>query len=83
MARMKIADPAAAEEGYQDLLLGLEKKPYPSVEALRNIQRMMALLNPRVAKVRPEEVIEARIIRKLDESGFIDSLYDPRKRGPL
>ncbi len=81
MVHMKLTDPVAAEEGYQDLMLGLEKKPYPSVEALRNIQRMMGLMNPKVTKVKPEDVIDARLVRKLDESGFIDGLYDsPGKR---
>jgi NitT/TauT family transport system substrate-binding protein len=80
VSRMKITDAAVADEGYQDLLLGLEKKPYPSLEALRNIQKMMASLNPKAALVRPEEVIDARIIRQLDESGFIDGLYDAKRR---
>ena len=80
MIYMKLTDPAAAEEGFQDLMLGIEKKPYPSVEALRNIQRMMGLMNPKVTKVRPEDLIDARIIRKLDESGFIDSLYNSSSR---
>jgi len=35
----------------------------------------MKLHNPKVAKVRVEELIEDRLIRKLDESGFIDRLY--------
>ncbi len=82
MAHMKITDTAAAEESYRDLLLGIEKKPYPSLEALRNIQRMMALMNPKVARVKPEEIIDAAIIRKLDESGFIDGLYNSQRRKP-
>ena len=79
-AKMKITDAAAAEEGYQDLLIGIERKPYPSVEALRNIQKLMSQMNPKVAAVRVEEIVEPRIIRRLDESGFIDSLYDAKKR---
>ena len=39
--KMKITDPATAEESYQDLLTGNEKKPYPSIEALRNVQKLM------------------------------------------
>ena len=78
--KMKIADPATAEEGYQDLLTGNEKKPYPSVDALRNVQKLMASMNPKVAGLKPEEIAEPRIIRRLDESGFIDSLYDTKKR---
>jgi len=79
-AKMKIADPATAEEGYQDLLTGNEKKPYPSVDALRNVQKLMASMNPKVAGLKPEEIAEPRIIRRLDESGFIDSLYETKKR---
>ncbi|MSP38109.1 MAG: ABC transporter substrate-binding protein [Deltaproteobacteria bacterium] len=78
--KMKISDPAAAEEGYQDMLIGIERKPYPSIEALRNIQKLMAQMNPKVASVKSEDVIDARIIRRLDESGFIDALYEAKKR---
>ena len=78
--KMKIGDPAAAEEGYQDMLIGIERKPYPSVEALRNIQKLMAQMNPKVASVKVDEIVEPRLIRRLDESGFIDALYDAKKR---
>lgn len=80
MDQMKLADPSVAEEGYQELLLGMEQKPYPSLEPLRNIQRVMGLMNPKVNKVKLEDIIEPRIVRKLDESGFIDSLYDSTKK---
>ncbi|MET0690124.1 MAG: hypothetical protein ABWZ38_03765 [Candidatus Binatia bacterium] len=45
--KMKITDPATAEESYQDLLTGNEKKPYPSIDALRNVQKLMATMNPK------------------------------------
>ena len=65
---------------YQDLLTDNEKKPYPSIDAQRNVQKLMAAMNPKVASLKPEEIVEPRIIRRLDESGFIDSLYDSKKR---
>jgi hypothetical protein len=55
-------------------LLTPNRKPYPTLEGLRNIQRLMALQNPKVAGVRVEELIESRFIRKLDESGFIEKV---------
>jgi NitT/TauT family transport system substrate-binding protein len=64
-----------AEEGYKDMLLGLERRPYPLVEGLKNIQRLMKIRNPRMAELKVEELIDDRFIRKLDESGFIDRLY--------
>jgi len=73
---MKLTDPAVAEEGYQDLMVGFEKKPYPSIEGLRNVQRMMALMNPKVTKINVEDLVDGSLIRKLDKSGFIDNLFD-------
>ena len=78
MRQMKLNDPAILEEGYQDLLVGFEKKPYVSAEGLRNIQRMMGSLNPKVSRVKVDELIDNRFVRKLDENGFIDGLYDRR-----
>ena len=72
---MKLSNPALLEEGYQDLQVGVEKKPYAQVEGLRNIQRMMATLNPKVKGIRVEDLIDNRFVRKLDESGYIDALY--------
>jgi hypothetical protein len=75
MRQMKLNDPVTLEEGYQDLLVGFEKKPYGNAEGLRNIQRMMGNLNPKVSRIKVEELIDNRFIRKLDDSGFIDGLY--------
>ncbi len=78
MRYMKLSDPAILEDGYQDLLIGLEKKPYAAAEGLRNIQRIMATLNPKVIRSKIEDIIDNRFVRKLDESGFIDGLYSKR-----
>jgi ABC-type nitrate/sulfonate/bicarbonate transport system substrate-binding protein len=64
-----------AEEGYKDMLLGLERKPFPSVEGIKNIQRLMKSRNPRMADLKVEDLIDASFMHKLDESGFIDRLY--------
>ena len=74
MRHFKITDSAVAEEGYQDYLNGVERRPIPTVEGLRNIRRLMATINPKNANVKIEDLIDARLIRKLDESGFIDRM---------
>jgi len=81
MRRLKIDDAKVAEDGYQDLLTSIERKPFPSLEGLRNIRRLMATQNPKTANVKVEDLIDSRIIRKLDETGFIDkvaALYNLR-----
>ena len=44
MRRLRITDMGLAEDGYQELLTrgGLEKRPHPSLEGMRNVQRLMA-----------------------------------------
>lgn len=73
--RLKIADPALAMRGYEDLLQATDRKPFPSVEGLRNVQRLMKLQNSAVAGLKPENLIDGRLMKELDESGFIDQLY--------
>ena len=67
--------PQEAEEGYKDMLLGLERKPFPSTDGLKNIQRLMKSRNPKMAELKVENLIDASFMHKLDESGFIDKLY--------
>ena len=75
VTRLKISNPALAEQGYQDLLRATDRKPYPSMEGLSNVQRLMKLRNPAVAGLKPESLVDARLIQELDQSGFIDQLY--------
>ena len=74
MRRLRI-DAATAEEGYADLHRAVDRKPYASAEGMRNVQRLMALRHSKIAEVKIDNVIDNRIIKKLDESGFIDKVY--------
>jgi ABC-type nitrate/sulfonate/bicarbonate transport system substrate-binding protein len=74
MKHLRITDHAAAEESYQEILL-FNRKPYPSIKGMRDVQRLLALQNPKVGNVKIEEIVESRFVRKLDDSGFIDRLY--------
>ncbi len=72
---LKLNDPAAAEEGYQDLLLSLDRRPMPSLEGLRNMQRLLKTRNPKLETIKVEDLIDDRIVKRLEESGFISRLY--------
>jgi len=69
-----LTDIATAKAGYETLG-DLNRKPYPSVEKLKNLQRIMALHNSQVLKLNPEDLVHDRVVRTLDESGVIDRLY--------
>ena len=74
MHRMK-TDATIAEEGYLDLLRGMERKPMPTVASMVHVQRLMKLQNPKIGEVKLEDINDAKLIKKLDDSGFIDRAF--------
>ena len=64
-----------ADEGYTDLVLGTDKKPYAAPAGVSNVVRLMKRSNPKVERVKAEQLIDDRILKKLDQSGFIDEMY--------
>jgi len=74
MNRFKSSDASLVEQEYADAVKDLEPKPYPSVEGVRNMQRLMQLQNPRLASISPTSLIDSTFIRRLDENGFIGQL---------
>jgi len=75
MARLNILSPEAAEVAYKEFLGRASGKPYVSVAAAQNYQRVLAFNDPRVLKVKIEDLLEDRFVRKLEESGVLDRLY--------
>jgi ABC-type nitrate/sulfonate/bicarbonate transport system substrate-binding protein len=51
MRRLRV-DAAAGEEGYADMLRGVDRKPLASIEGMRNLQRLLKPRNPRSAKLK-------------------------------
>lgn len=74
MRRLR-TEAAGAEDAYVDLLRGVERKPFASLDGMRNLQRLLKSGNPKIAAVKVDEIVDNRIMRRLDESGFIERTY--------
>jgi|SRR5262245_21466353 len=74
MNRLKLADPTIAEEGLADAVSEFDRRPYPSIEGLKNMQRLLATQNPRLADVNPATLMDLTLMRKLEENGFLAQL---------
>ena len=70
-----IFEDGAAEKGLGELAATLVRKPYPSIERLRNMQRMMATARPNVVSLNIDNVVDGRLVQKLDAAGYIDQTY--------
>ncbi len=75
MKKLRIKDTLTAEEGYHDAVRTMARKPYPAVEGMRNVQRLLKSQNPRIGDVNVEDLVDSRYIKRLDESGFFERIY--------
>jgi hypothetical protein len=50
------------------------------LEGLKNILEPLAETDPKAKAAKPDDFVDIRFIKELDESGFIDELYKGRKR---
>jgi len=63
------------EESY-DLIIksNLVLPPYPSVPGIASLLRGLEPTNPKAKGAKPEDFADSRIVRELDQSGFIKAL---------
>jgi NitT/TauT family transport system substrate-binding protein len=64
-------DRKEAEKAYEDLIPKVERKPYPSLEAIKATIQVMGLRNPKIAQLKPEDLLDVSILKKLEQSGFV------------
>jgi NitT/TauT family transport system substrate-binding protein len=77
-----LQDKEILERTYDDISTDdrLPPKQYPTLEGIKNILEPLAETEPKAKSAKPEEFVDMRFIKELDESGFIDELYKGRKR---
>ena len=73
---LRVSDSEVVEEVYREVAeKSLSEKPYPTIAGIQLLLNELASQEPRFSKARPEDFIEMSVLRAIDKSGFIDSLY--------
>lgn len=73
---MKLRDRDEAEETYQVIIQEIQpRKPYPTKEGVETVLRNIESTVPKAKTTKPEDLIDDTLLKKIDQSGFIDSLY--------
>lgn len=75
---LRLSKPEQIERAYLDLRKELPRKPCPTLEGVAWVLKLMVQhgINPKATQLKPEDVADLSLCRKLDESGFIERLYD-------
>ncbi len=72
---MKLETDEEVETLYSEWVNSLERKPYPSAEAIENVFELALRRNPEIAGFNPMALWNLHYVRELDDSGYIDRLY--------
>jgi NitT/TauT family transport system substrate-binding protein len=71
------ANAADLQDGYDNVIKPyLQEVPYPSVEAMQTLLDATVASNPDAAGVKIEQLIDASVIKELENSGFIAGLMN-------
>jgi ABC-type nitrate/sulfonate/bicarbonate transport system substrate-binding protein len=73
----KVRDKESMEKAY-DRYIGdnqLPRKQYPTLEGLKTVLGTLGEKDSKARAIKPEDLVDLRFIRELDQSGFIDALY--------
>jgi NitT/TauT family transport system substrate-binding protein len=62
------------DDAYERVTLHLEIPPYPTLEGVSVLLRSLEKTQPKAREAKPEDFIDARLVRELDKSGFIGQL---------
>lgn len=60
---------------YTEWALSLERKAYPSLEAISNVFQLAVRRNPEIEGFNPLALWNTHYLRELDDSGYVDRLY--------
>ena len=74
-SNLRLTNPADAEESYHAVINSYERAPHTSVEGMKRLHKLLTQINPKVAEVRVENVIDNSFMNKLESSGYIQSVY--------
>ncbi len=72
---LKIADPEILEATYQSFLQVTDRSGYPNMEGMRNAMDEVAQRVPAVKSKKPEDFVNTRFLKELEEEGFFKQLY--------
>jgi ABC-type nitrate/sulfonate/bicarbonate transport system substrate-binding protein len=74
-SNMRLNDETVIEETYQTVLQSYERAPYPNLDGMKQLQTLLAGVNPKLKDLKTETIVDGGFISRLESSGFIQNLY--------
>jgi ABC-type nitrate/sulfonate/bicarbonate transport system substrate-binding protein len=75
---LRLNNPSDADEAYQAVTNVYERLPLPTIDGMKRLHGLLTTLNPKLADLKIETVIDDSFVHKLDSSGFVQSVTKKR-----
>jgi len=72
---LRLQSDKEVETLYDEWAQSLERKPYPALPAISNVFQLALRRNPEISDYNPLGLWDTHFVRELDDSGYIDRLY--------
>jgi ABC-type nitrate/sulfonate/bicarbonate transport system substrate-binding protein len=66
---LRLAKVEQAVEGYESLPMLYDKRIYPRVDGIRNVIRLLGATNEKIRRLKAEDLVDERFVRKLEKEG--------------
>ncbi len=67
---LRLSKPEDAQAGYEVMRTLYDRRIYPNAEGLRNVIRLLGSSSEQMRKIKVENIIDDRIVRKLEKDGL-------------
>ena len=71
----RVSDAASLQEAYRVYAGAVPERPYVDLPSVQKVIDFYKKGRPEMTKLKAEQVVDMSVLRELDQSGFIDSLY--------
>lgn len=71
----RVEDRKVLEHTWSWFSQNMPEAPYPPLEGYQGVLQELALTNPKATAMNAREVVDARFVKELEDSGFIAKLY--------
>lgn len=75
---LRLSTASDAEEAYQAVTNAYDRVPLPTIDGMRRLHGLLTSINPKLADVKVDAVIDDSFVQRLESSGFVQSVN--RKR---
>jgi len=71
----RVSDSQALDEAYEYFVDKIPRYPLPTLAGMQTVLNELARTNPKAGLIKPEELIDGRFVRELQNSKFSDGFY--------